>query len=67
MLAVALPAAVDLPTLVLAVFLVGAANGVLDIAMNANGLAVEHHAARPLFSSLHAAFSFWALTGAAAA
>jgi len=68
MLAVALPAvAVDLPTLVAAVFVVGAANGALDIAMNTNGLAVERCAGRPLFSSLHAAFSFGALTGAAAA
>jgi len=68
MLTAALPAvAVDLPTLVLAVFLAGAANGALDIAMNANGLVVERQAGRPLFSSMHAAFSFGALTGAAAA
>lgn len=68
MLTAALPAvAVDLPTLVAAVFLVGAANGALDIAVNANGLVVERLAGRPLFSSLHAGFSFGALAGAAAA
>jgi MFS family permease len=64
--AVVLPAlAVDLPTLLVAVLLVGAANGVLDIAMNAQGLAVERAARAQLFSSLHAAFSFGALAGAA--
>ena len=66
--AVVLPAlAVDLPTLVLAVIAVGAANGTLDIAMNAQGLVVERAVGRPLFGSLHAAFSFGALAGAAAA
>lgn len=65
---VVLPAlAVNLPTLVLATFGVGAANGVLDIAMNAQGLTVERRARRPLFSSLHAAFSFGALAGSGAA
>lgn len=65
---VVLPAlAVSLPTLLLATVGVGAANGVLDIAMNAQGLTVERRAERPLFSSLHAAFSFGALGGAGAA
>jgi MFS family permease len=63
--AVVLPAlAVDLPTLLLAVLVVGAANGVLDIAMNTQGVAVEATVRRRLFSSLHAAFSFGALAGA---
>jgi MFS family permease len=66
--AVMLPAlAVDTVTLLLALVLVGAASGVLDIAMNAQGLAVERASGRHLFSSLHAAFSFGALAGAAAA
>lgn len=66
--AVVLPAvAVDLPTLLLAVVVVGAANGVLDIAMNTQGLAVERASGRRQFSSLHAAFSFGALAGAAVA
>jgi hypothetical protein len=65
MAGVVLPAlAVDAPTLALAVLTVGAANGVLDIAMNAQGLAVERAAGRTIFNSLHAAFSFGAFTGA---
>jgi MFS family permease len=68
MLAVVLPAlAVDLVTLFLAVTAVGAANGVLDIAMNTQGVAVERTLERRLFSSLHAAFSFGALAGAGSA
>jgi MFS family permease len=68
MLAVVLPAlAVDLPTLLLAVTVVGAANGVLDIAMNAQGVTVERALGKRLFSSLHAAFSFGALLGAGSA
>jgi MFS family permease len=66
--AVVLPAlATDLATLLLAVVVVGAANGVLDIAMNAQGVAVERTLRVRLFSSLHAAFSFGALAGGAIA
>lgn len=57
--------AVDAPTLALATLAVGAANGVLDVSMNVEGLAVERAAGKRLFNSLHAAFSFGALTGAA--
>jgi MFS family permease len=57
--------AVDAPTLALATLVVGAANGVLDVSMNVEGLAVERAAGKRLFNSLHAAFSFGALTGAA--
>jgi predicted MFS family arabinose efflux permease len=68
MASVLLPAlAVDAPTLALAVLAVGAGNGVLDIAMNAQGLAVERAAGRTIFNSLHAAFSFGALVGAGCA
>jgi hypothetical protein len=68
LLAVVLPAlAVDLATLILAVTAVGAANGVLDIAMNTQGVAVERTLGGRLFSSLHAAFSFGALAGAGSA
>ncbi|MGH9183549.1 MAG: hypothetical protein ACRDZ9_07040, partial [Acidimicrobiales bacterium] len=68
MAAVVLPAlAVDLRTLLLATVAVGAGNGALDIAMNAQGLAVERAAHVRLFNSLHAAFSFGALPGAVAA
>ena len=66
--AVVLPAlAVDAVTLLLALVLVGAASGILDIAMNAQGLAVERASGGHLFSSLHAAFSFGALAGAGVA
>jgi MFS family permease len=68
LIAVVLPAlAVDMVTLLLAVTVVGAANGVLDIAMNAQGVAVERTLRTRLFSSLHAAFSFGALAGAGSA
>jgi len=61
-----LPAlAVDLATLALAAVGVGAANGVLDVSMNVEGLAVERGGEKRIFNSLHAAFSFGALTGAA--
>jgi predicted MFS family arabinose efflux permease len=57
--------AVDAPTLALATLAVGAANGVLDVSMNVEGLAVERAGHKRIFNSLHAAFSFGALTGAA--
>jgi MFS family permease len=66
--AIVLPAlAVNLGTLALAVLVVGATNGALDIAMNAQGVAVERAAGKRLFNSLHAAFSFGALAGAGVA
>jgi predicted MFS family arabinose efflux permease len=68
LMAVVLPAlAVDMVSLLLAVAVVGAANGVLDISMNAQGVAVERALGKRLFSSLHAAFSFGALAGAGSA
>jgi MFS family permease len=68
LLTAVLPAlAVGATSLLLAVLMVGAGNGALDIAMNAQGLAVEQAARRQLFASLHAAFSFGALAGAALA
>jgi MFS family permease len=45
---------------------VGLSNGVLDVSMNVHGLTVERGLRRPILSSLHAAFSFGALSGAAA-
>ncbi len=44
---------------------VGFANGLLDVAMNTHGLTVEKRLGRPILSTLHAAFSFGALGGAA--
>lgn len=65
MAGVVLPAlAVDAPTLALAVLAVGAANGVLDISMNVQGLAVERAGRGTIFNSLHAAFSLGALVAA---
>jgi predicted MFS family arabinose efflux permease len=67
-LAVLLPAlAINVATLLVAVLVAGAANGALDIAMNAQGVAVERATGTRLFTSLHAAFSFGALAGAGAA
>lgn len=45
--------------------LIGFANGVLDVAMNVHGLSVERSISRPILATLHAAFSFGALGGAA--
>ena len=42
----------------------GAANGALDVAMNAHGVAVERRHPEPILSSFHAAFSVGGLTGA---
>jgi MFS family permease len=62
---VVLPAlAFDTASLLVAATVVGAINGTLDIAMNAQGLAVERSGTRRIFSSLHASFSFGALAGA---
>lgn len=52
--------------LCLAFLVTGLCNGVLDVSMNLNGLEVERRLRRPVLSTLHAAFSFGALAGAAA-
>jgi predicted MFS family arabinose efflux permease len=65
---IVLPAVADgTATLLLALVVVGAANGTLDVTMNIQGLAVERAGGRPILASLHAAFSFGALAGAAGA
>jgi predicted MFS family arabinose efflux permease len=63
--AVAPALAVNAPTLALATLAVGAANGVLDVSMNVEGLTVERLVGKRIFNSLHAWFSFGALAGAA--
>jgi len=49
--------------LALALLLVGAANGALDVSMNSHAVAVEDRYGRRIMSSFHAAFSFGALAG----
>jgi predicted MFS family arabinose efflux permease len=46
-------------------FVFGAALGAMDVAMNAQALAVQHAAARPIMSGFHALFSVGGLAGAA--
>ena len=50
--------------LILGATALGAANGAIDVAMNAHGVEVERRLRRPVLSSLHAAFSAGGLTGA---
>lgn len=49
-----------------ALFLLGVAIGVLDVSMNAHGVAVERVCERPVMSSLHAAWSVGGLGAAGA-
>jgi predicted MFS family arabinose efflux permease len=53
-------------TLCLAFLFYGAATGVLDVSMNAQGVAVERVYRRPIMSSLHGMFSIGAMAGAGA-
>ncbi len=53
-----------LPVLVSALMLAGACNGSMDVAMNAQGVAVERSYGRPILNSFHAFFSLGGLTGA---
>ncbi len=53
-----------IPILAVCLFVFGAANGTMDIAMNAQGVAVEHLGSRPVFSSFHGMFSIGGIFGA---
>jgi MFS family permease len=57
--------ALNLPMLVGFVFLLGAANGLMDVAMNAHATVVERGWGAAIMSSFHAAWSFGGLVGAA--
>jgi MFS family permease len=48
-----------------ALAILGASSGAMDVSMNAHGVAVERILKRPIMSSLHAGWSFGGLTGAA--
>jgi MFS family permease len=66
--ALSLPGLALAPSLIglgLALLVVGAAAGALDVAMNAQGVAVEKHHWRPIMSSLHGMFSLGGMAGAA--
>lgn len=54
----------SVPLTVLCLFIFGATNGLMDIAMNAQGVIVERLAGRPIFSSLHGMFSVGGILGA---
>jgi len=65
--AVTLPLPLFAPTpglLAPALFLFGLAQGMMDVSINAQGVAVERAYARPVMSSLHALFSIGGLVGA---
>jgi len=53
-----------IPLLAASLFVFGAASGTMDIAMNAQGVAVEHLGSKPIFSSLHGMFSVGGILGA---
>ena len=55
----------DVVTLACALTVFGAAIGVLDVAMNAQAVELEHRVGRPIMSGLHALFSAGGMTGAA--
>ena len=64
-LLLALPlAAPSLPLLIAATFLLGAANGSLDVAMSTHGTAVEAALGRPIMSSVNGFFSLGGVAGA---
>jgi hypothetical protein len=57
--------AANVPALIGATFVVGAANGLMDVAMNAHASGVERRWGAAIMSSFHAAFSVGGLVGAA--
>jgi len=60
-------AAPNLPLLMLALLLFGAANGLLDVSMNAQAVSIEDRYPQPILSSLHGLYSTGGLAGASVA
>jgi MFS family permease len=54
----------SLPALVASLAVLGACNSMLDVAMNAQAVAVEQRLRRPIMSSFHALFSLGGVVGA---
>jgi MFS family permease len=54
------------PALVVAVLVLGAVNGAVDVTMNAHAVAVERELGRPVLSGCHAAWSIGAVAGSLA-
>jgi predicted MFS family arabinose efflux permease len=59
-----LPLAPTAPLLGLGLFLLGVANGAMDVSMNAHAVVVEAKGGRPVMSSIHGIFSVGGLLGA---
>ena len=57
----------NLPMLMLALLLFGAANALLDVSMNAQAVLIEDRYPRPILSSLHGLYSTGGLAGASIA
>ena len=57
----------NLGALILALLLFGAANGMLDVSMNAQAVLIEDRYRRPILSSLHGLYSSGGLAGASLA
>jgi predicted MFS family arabinose efflux permease len=55
----------SISTLVAALLVIGLADGLLDVSMNAQAVAVESAVGRPVLQSMHAAFSLGTILGAA--
>lgn len=55
--------ALNLPLLIIALLLVGIAFGTLDVAMNAQAIAIEQRYHRPIMSSFHGLYSVGGMTG----
>ena len=53
----------NLPELMAGLFAVGLSGGTLDVSQNAQGVRVEAAYGRPVMTSLHAGYSFGAITG----